>query len=242
MRESLYDYCIEHDRPELLRQWNEDANLPLTPKTVTSGSDRKIWWSCDKGHHWQQEPWVRTARWAECPVCSGKKIMPGINDLKTLMPDVAAEWNDEKNGTLRPETISPNSHRKVWWKCGKCGHEWQATVKSRAGSSKSGCPACANKTVVAGLNDLETEHPEVAAEWHPTKNKTLSPREVPSGTTRKVWWRCEYGHEWLASVSSRTRGSGCPVCVGKTIIPGENDFASQYPEIAAQWHPTKTAR
>ena len=40
-------------------------------------------------------------------------------------------------------------------------------------------------------------------------------------------------------ISSRAQGSGCPVCAGKKIIPGENDLASQYPAIAKEWHPTK---
>ena len=243
MRQSLYDYCTLNNRIDLLMQWDTDANLPLTPKTVTSGSSRKVWWFCEKGHRWQQAPWERTAKYLGCPVCRGKRIIPGINDLKTLIPDVVDEWNYERNGTLRPENIFPYSHRKVWWKCRECGHEWLAQVKARAGTQKCGCPVCANRMVIPGQNDLATEYPEVAASWHPKKNRTLSPQEVPSGTTRKVWWKCSVcGNEWEAAVSSRTHGSGCPICAGKVVAAGVNDFASQYPEIAREWHPTKNGK
>ncbi len=216
MRQSLYDYCVENNRIDLL-QWDTDANLPLTPKTVTSGSSRKIWWFCEKGHYWQQEPWVRTAHQTECPICSGKKIVTGINDLKTLVPEVAAEWNYERNGNLLPETVSPFSHRKVWWKCDTCGYEWQAQVKSRAGSSRCGCPVCANKVVIPEENSLAALAPMIAAEWHPTRNGKLTPETVSAGSNRRAWWRCEDGHVWKAPINRRagTQKSGCPVCAGR---------------------------
>ena len=73
----------------------------------------------------------------------------------------------------------------------------------------------------------------------PGQNGSLAPHDVMAGTRRKVWWRCDRGHEWQAAVSSRAVGTGCPVCAGKTAIPGENDLASLFPAIAAQWHPTR---
>lgn len=235
MRQSFFDFCIEKKRFDLLMQWDTDANLPLTPKTVTSGSSRNVWWFCEKGHHWQQTPWVRTAHGGGCPVCAGKKIVPGDNDLQTLFPETAEEWHPTKNFDLQPNQVSPYTHRKVWWKCGKCGHEWQAVVKSRAGINKCGCPVCAGKAVLQGYNDLATLYPNIASEWHPTKNGALTPQDVTAGTPRKIWWRCNAGHEWQATISSRTQGCGCPVCTGKTVIPGENDFASRYPVLAKEW-------
>jgi len=107
-------------------------------------------------------------------------------------------------------------------------------VKSRVAGC--GCPVCANRRIVPGENDLATTHPELAAQWHPTKNAGKTPMEVTSGMRRKVWWQCSRGHEWQATVSSRADGAGCPVCANKVIIPGENDMASRYPELAAQWH------
>ena len=146
------------------------------------------------------------------------------------------QWDQEKNGELTPHNVAPHSPRKVWWKCGR-GHEWQATIESR--TRGSGCPVCANRVVIAGENDLATTHPHLAAQWNYEKNGDLTPQQFPHGTLKKVWWKCKKGHEWEAGISSRARGNGCPVCVGQAVVPGDNDFATTFPEIAAQWHPTK---
>jgi len=79
---------------------------------------------------------------------------------------------------------------------------------------------------VTGVNDLATQFPQVAAQWHPTRNEDLIPDRISGGARQKVWWVCEKGHEWQARVSSRTsKGTGCPVCwdhrtvTGSTTLP-----------------------
>lgn len=94
-------------------------------------------------------------------------------------------------------------------------------------------------SLVTGLNDLATVNPDLAAEWHPTKNHSLLPSQVAAGTKRKVWWKCHLGHEWEAAVSSRNKGSGCPYCAGQRAIPGVNDLSTVSPGVAAEWHPSK---
>lgn len=71
------------------------------------------------------------------------------------------------------------------------------------------------------------------------KNFDLTPQMVTAGNSRKVWWRCEKGHSWQATIASRTSGCGCPVCANRKILPGFNDFATTHPALAAEWHPTK---
>ena len=128
-------------------------------------------------------------------------------------PGASCPVASEKNGPLNPKDVLPGSHRSVWWKCSE-GHEWRAKINSRV--EGNGCPICAGRVVIPGKNDLETVSPLLAAQWHPNKNGPLSPGEVTSGSKRKVWWRCVRGHEWQASIKSRTQGAGCPVCAGKT--------------------------
>ena len=222
--------------PEIAAQWHPTKNGTLTPEMVTTGSNRKTWWVCDKGHEWQQKINDRIYNGYGCPYCAGKKVWPGFNDLASQMPEIAAQWHPTKNGTLTPEMVTTGSKRKIWWVCYK-GHEWQTTVKSRAEGCS--CPYCANRAVIKGYNDLATTHPQLAQQWHPTKNGRLTPEDVVAGTLRKVWWQCEKGHEWRAQIASRANGVGCPVCAGKIIIPGENDLKTFFPEIAAQWHTTK---
>lgn len=221
---------------DLLRQWHPTRNGALTARDVSRGSKRKVWWLCEKGHAWQAMVYTR-ADGSGCPYCAGKRAVPGETDLAAQWPDVAAQWHPTKNLPLTPQEVLPGSHRKTWWVCEK-GHEWQAMVKSRV--SGCGCPICTNRELAQGENDLGATHPDLAAQWHPTKNGNLTPRQVVAGTQRKIWWRCEKGHEWQAAVFSRARDSaGCPVCAGKKIVAGENDLASQFPAVAAQWHLVK---
>ena len=89
---------------------------------------------------------------------------------------------------------------------------------------------------------LSVTHPDVAAQWHPTKNGDLTPDRVIAGSHAKVWWKCPEGpdHEWKATACHRIAGTGCPFCAGR-MASATNSLASLYAEIAAQWHPTKNA-
>ena len=234
MGESLYSWCRRMGQDALLAQWAAE-NQPLTPEAVLRGSKRRVWWRCEQGHLWQAMVYTRAAG-AGCPYCAGRKVLPGFNDLATRRPDLAAQWHPEKNGALTPAQVQPGSHRQVWWQCGK-GHVWRAGVHTRAGGS--GCPVCAGRRLLPARNDLETLYPALAAQWHPEKNGELTPAQVLPGSRRRVWWRCGLGHVWQAEVAARVRGTGCPVCAGKQVVPGFNDLASRFPDIAAQWHPEK---
>lgn len=219
--------------PELVREWDAEKNAPLTPAQVSPGSHKKVWWRCEKGHSWQAVVKSR-AYGAGCPVCAGRLLVPGVNDLETVYPELAAQWHPEKNGALRPSDVLSGSHRKVWWRCEK-GHEWQAAIPSRV--SGSGCPVCAGKTVVPGYNDLASQRPEIAAQWHESKNRPLTPQQVTPYSNRIVWWRCSLGHEYRAAIAARVmRDVGCPYCAGRRVLPGFNDLATLEPEIAAQWY------
>lgn len=237
MRTTLYDYCIQQDRPELLEQWHPTKNENLTPREVTHGSKRKVWWRCSQGHEWQTAVYTRTGPGSGCPYCAGKRPWPGGNDLASQRPDIAAQWHPTKNRSMTPAGVTVGSQYVAWWLCAK-GHEWRAMVKTR--TNGAGCPVCTNRVLRLGINDLASIRPDLARQWHPTKNGVLTPQELLAGTHRRVWWQCERGHEWQATVTSRTSGgAGCPVCAGKTVIAGENDLATHFPAIAAQWHPTK---
>lgn len=170
-----------------------------------------------------------------------RRLVRGENDFETRYPRVAAEWHPTKNGDLKPSDVSYGTNRKVWWICKK-GHEWEAAVAKR-GPGGRGCPYCANKRVLAGYNDLASQYPEVALEWHPTKNGELAPSTVTWGSNRKVWWLCpKCGYEYQAVINKRTRsGESCPCCgpIAKRIKVGFNDLATTHPVIAVEWHPTK---
>lgn len=127
---------------ELLFEWDFENNVNLSPYEVSAGSNIKVWWKCKNGHNWQAKINDRTKKKNGCPYCSNKKILKGYNDLETLLPDLAKEWNYEKNQGNLPSDFSIHSGKKVWWKC-KNGHEWQAVIDNR--TKGSGCPYCRRK-------------------------------------------------------------------------------------------------
>lgn len=215
MKETLYEFCLRTGRQELLNQWDQEKNRSFTPGTITKGSRKKVWWKCEKGHEWQTLVSTRTGQNTGCPVCAGKLIIPGENDMASAFPELVSSWHSEKNGTLTPQMTSQYSNRRVWWICEK-GHEWQTAVAHRTVRG-TGCPVCSGKKVLAGYNDLCTTHPEIAIQWHPTLNGDLSPEMVSPGSNSKAWWVCELDHVWKAFIYSRTcnQKHGCPVCAGK---------------------------
>ena len=88
-------------------------------------------------------------------------------------------------------------------------------------------------------NSLAEVNPELAKEWHPTKNKPLTPYNFTRSARLKVWWQCDEGHEWKANIYSRNLGGhGCPVCTGK-VASSENCMAVTHPELTKLFHPTK---
>ena len=135
--------------------------------------------------------------------------------LDSTHPEVSKEWHPTKNGELKPSDFTYGSGKKVWWKCPEGDdHEWPAVISSRT-SGKQGCACCAGKKTCMD-NRLDLLFPEVAKEWHPTKNEKLKPSDFTYGSSKKVWWKCPEGkkHVWNATVSSRTgtNGTGCPHC------------------------------
>ncbi len=127
-------------------------------------------------------------------------------------PEIAKEWNYERNGNLKPEHFAANSNKKVWWKCSK-GHEWQAIIASR--NNWHGCPYCSGQKVLKGYNDLQTINPTLANEWNYEKNNGLTPEDVMPNSGKKVWWKCNQGHEWQTKIANRNNGNGCPECYKK---------------------------
>ena len=200
--------------PVIAAEWHPERNGELGPNQVMGGSNRKVWWHCERGHEWQARINSRT-QGSGCPVCGGKVVKTGENDLKNFFPELAEQWEWEKNRPLSPDQVSVFSNKWVWWKCSR-GHEWQAKISDRA-TKRSDCPYCTNRKVLAGFNDLKTVEPLVAAQWHPDKNAPLEPSMVLPGSTKRVWWRCIDGHEWKAVIYSRTGAQkcGCPVCAVK---------------------------
>jgi hypothetical protein len=209
----LPETSLANVAPAIAETWHPILNGSLTPVDVLPGSSHKIWWKCPNGpdHVFRKNVWARVRQENSCPFCRGDRLSV-TNSLAGKRPDLAAQWHPTKNGELRPENIYYRSHRRVWWKCPKGpDHEWKTIIESRSRFAKGGCPFCSHRRLSI-TNCLLTLLPRTAAEWHPTKNRPLTPRHVSPGDMRVAWWRCQWRHEWKTRIHSRSKGSGCPVC------------------------------
>lgn len=132
--------------------------------------------------------------------------------VSEVFPWLVDEWDYEKNNEMKPESFSANAHTKVWWKCEK-GHSWKASISSRG--RKLGCPYCAGQRSIVGENDFkswcEIHSPNLLTEWDYDRN-TIAPADTSKSSNKKVWWKCEKGHSWEASIANRMHGTRCPIC------------------------------
>jgi len=194
------------------------------PKLFSANSNLIKEWKCKKGHTFQAKifNFTRPKEEVLCHICSGRKVLAGYNDLKTLHPHIASEadgWDTSQ--------FTAGSNLRKPWKC-KFGHKWEVKISSRV-IFKTGCPQCAHQKVISGVTDLATKYPLIAKQaygWDPT--------QVMPGSHAKMDWICERNHVWPSPINIRVKGSGCPYCSGYFAIPGETDLKTQFPLVAAQ--------
>ena len=202
---------------EYVKEWHPKNQS--SPQNTSYGSGKPVWWICQYGHEWEASPNRRTSRKTGCPVCTGKRVEAGFNDLATTHPDFAAQWSTE-NDKLATE-VSKGSKYKAKWLCA-AGHTTISTVSSKINYNIK-CPICTSRKIVAGVNDLATKRPDLAAELvNPEQGTHLA---VSSG--KRLQWRCKEGHEWEATPNGRTyhrSPTGCPEC----NAPGEEKSLNDY--------------
>jgi hypothetical protein len=201
MKKKLSDFS------EIAAEWNQtknDQNL----FDLSAWSRYEAWWIGKCGHEFKMRVDLRCDpnRKSGCPYCKRHKVK---DVLPITHPHLVEEWHP--GNKFKPDNVTAGCVTKVLW-LGKCGHEWEATVRNRAKKRPSGCPYCAGR-LVSQETSLLTKFPLVAAEWHPTKNDT-TPDKVYHGTWKKYWWIGSCGHEWKTSVHARTRkqATNCPWC------------------------------
>lgn len=194
----LSDWCAGNGRTLLLDQWDFQKNGDLTPGDIVCRSHKKVWWKCpDCGFEWEEAVARRTQRgFDDCLACCGVELVAGKNDLATLFPEIAEEWHPDKN-PLSPSEVFSDYRQRVWW-LGKCGHEWCAPIAKRVGSAVGRlCPYCSGRKALKGFNDVVTVCPELAAHWHPAKNRGLWPEKTSILAPHAVYlWDGPLSHIW----------------------------------------------
>lgn len=155
-------------------------------------------------------PWNNFYNNPKCSVCSGHQVGKRTS-LDYLYPLVSKEWSPENE--ISPKTVTPYSHKRVYWICSKCGYgknkEWLVSISDK--TKGNGCPSCSGR-IVSDKNRLSLINPILSSEWHPTKNGNLTPDNVSYGAPKKVWWICPKDHAYESRIHDRHTGSGCPKC------------------------------
>ena len=236
---------LAHKYPEIAKEWHPTKNKPLTSNDVLPSYRKKVWWKCQKdpSHAWEVAVSTRVFSKSGCPKCKiSQRTIRRLPPLSEYSPSLAQQWHPTKNGSLLPSDVTAGSDQKVWWICpSDPKHEWQAAINNRI--KGRGCPYCA-RVYVTRENSLAVRFPEIANQWHPTKNGDLTPSDVSYGSSRRVWWKCQSdkSHEWQATIKSRTQKNKdkCPIC-SKSTYYTSNSLQAVFPDIAAQWHPTKNS-
>lgn len=229
--------------PKVAARWHPTKNGKLTPEDVTTGRDTPVWWTCPV----TGEPYSRhihdQIRYPDSPYVTNKKVIIGYNDLATTHPELVPLWHPTKNGTMTPQNVTSGSGKNAIWVCPDSGAEYSRRVcKQSAVGPRS--PYMTGTRVLTGYNDLNTTHPQDAALWHPTMNGNLTPQDVTAGRATRVWWVClESGEPYQRAINKQTvPNAQSPYVSGQRILPGFNDLASQHPEVATDWHPTKNGK
>ena len=210
-----------------------DQLVDQSLRSIARGSDKKVQWRCpvDPRHVWWASPMNRTnaKNPTGCSVCNGKTVIPGVNDVATTHPNVAALM---VNKDLRTR-LTASSNKKVELWCGNPSHDhWNAPL-SNVARLGTRCPQCSGRRAITGTDDLATTHPALAAEL---VNQSLA-TTLKAGSNASVLWQCSVNpdHTWSATPYSRTtKKTGCPYCSGRIIVPGVNDLATTHPDLAVQ--------
>ena len=129
-------------REDLLSQWSPENKV--SPFKIPVGYTLKVLWVCDTClETYDCSPYERGLD-RNCPFCAGKRVSKS-NNLKTMYPEIAKEWDYKKNYPAKPEDFTWGSGSFAYWICSKYGHKWKTRICERTHRG-NGCPQCSSST------------------------------------------------------------------------------------------------
>jgi hypothetical protein len=163
-------------------------------------------------------------------------------------PQIAVDWDCDKNDPLAPNQFGSHDKTRVWWKC-KNGHRYQVSISTRVRTN--GCKFCnpqlswelGRRAKLAKSGSFADARPDLVGGWDRNRN-SLGPDEVSAHSHKKLYFICLHGHSYLSTPQRRMRGHGCPTCYrdAQSDVTRERrfnaagiSFAQKYPELLAEW-------
>lgn len=247
-RKEILEYLVDVEHslgmkyPQYVEMWDEDGNGKLTPFMFTPGSNYNAVWRCpDCCETWNSPiASIVSRKVKRCKKCSMRENGKMITRVKTYKSGSLADrselllrqWDYEENGTLSPYDIPLNYSKKVAWKCDECGYKWKSSPNTRVRVNKiAGCPHCTGRVAMAGVDDLETLYPAIAAEWDYERNEGIRPSDIRPFTNKKYFWICpDCGNSYKTYPGSRVNGHGCPECARSKISKKKSKKVGQFDE------------
>lgn len=199
---------LSSTHPVLAAQWHPTLNHGLTPDDVDASYAEDVWWLCERGHPFRAQLNSRARYDTGCSVCANKRVRPGVNDLATLDPALAAEWHPTRNGDLTPDLVAPGYKGEVWWQP-PCAHWFQRSPLQRKADRR--CQVCVDKMVFPGQNDFATLHPDLIGDFAPGQDLDLT-RIRATSRRRGVKWVAPCGHVYTAAPAQRHEDPTPPPC------------------------------
>jgi glutaredoxin len=202
------DNCLAALFPAVVKEWHPTRNGNLKATDVTAYASRLVWWLCGQcGHEWQAVVADRTANRRSCSLCARRRHKLDLGQYPYALP----YFDKVKNKGLDPHWLITRG--KVYWSCGQGkDHVWYRSFNKKT-APKDFCPFC--KRIRRQLtHSLASCYPDLARQWHPTRNGQLTAAQVMAQSNRLVWWLCQKcNHTWQARVANRSiNRSGCPQC------------------------------
>ena len=233
------------DNKELEKIWDYELNDKegLDSSKLLLGSNKKAYFKCEKGHSYLMTIYHKTSGQG-CPFCANKRVLVGFNDLTTFYPEIAKEWDYDKN-EIDINTITIGSSKKAYFKCSKCNFEYNAEIRHRT-LRGSGCPKCSiskkanNKHLTALKENGPINDERMLQEWDYSKN-LLGPENYTNSSNEYVYLNCsKCGYNYKTKISNKLINKrDCPCCANKVVVKGINDLMTVCPDLIKEWDFTK---
>ena len=215
--------------PNFVKFWHPLKNKGIDLKKISYGSNYIAFWLCDNGHIFQRsvkQAYNSYKKWTKRKSNNNEDLYEqGIGckkcvSLGYVAPELKKQWHAGKNKDLKFKDLSYANGKKVYWRCLKNRlHPPYRQAVSDKFVRKRGCPYCAGKKVTK-KESFGYLYPDVAKEWHPTKNGKNTSFDFTIKSKFRVWWQCqiEKTHIWEARIGTRTPpvNASCGKCSNKS--------------------------